>query len=241
MYNFTVNFADLNIGITTYYADTFNLCKEYLTEAEPDFSVKSTEKKISEEVEMCKGIPSPAFAETTCIYREIAERLPFYNRFIFHGAAISYKNMGFVFTAPSGTGKSTHISLWRKYLGNGVEFVNGDKPIIRITDNGATIYSTPYAGKEGWQNYSSAPLKAVCIVNRGTVNKIEKIGFGANLSEVIKQVYMPFDANATVKTLELINSLSKIPLYFLSCDMSEEAVKTSFEEMCGLSYDECKI
>lgn len=241
MYNFTVNFAGLNINITAIYDYTYNFCKDYLTEGEPDFSVETTEKKILEQIEISEFTPPKPYAESICIYREIAEKLPLFDRLIFHGAAISYNDEGYIFTAPSGTGKTTHISLWKKYLGDGVEIINGDKPIIQFTENGAVIHSTPYAGKEGWQNHSCAPLKAICIVNRGEINTIEKIGFGEHLSDVFKQVYRPYDTNATLKTLELFNKLSKIPLYLLKCDISQEAVETSFEALSGLSYNDCKL
>lgn len=241
MYNFTVNFAGLNINITTFHKYTYDFCKDYLTDAEPDFSVSTTEDKIQHEIDISEFDAPKPYAESICIYREIAEILPKYDRFVFHGACISYHNKGYIFTAPSGTGKSTHISLWKKYLGDGVEVVNGDKPIIHFHDGTATIYSTPYAGKEGWQNHSSVPLQAVCIINRGLVNEIEKINFGSYLTEVFKQIYKPYDTESTLKTLELFDKLSKMPLYLLKCDISEEAAKTSFEAMSGESFDECKI
>lgn len=237
MAEFTVNFAGLNIGIKSIYEYSFNFCKEYLTDAPADFCVETNEEKIQDEIEISGFNPPRDYAESICIYREIAERLPLYNRFIFHGASISYDGNGYIFTAPSGTGKSTHISLWQKYL-DGVEIVNGDKPIIHIDDDTVTVYATPYAGKEGWQNHSSADLKALCIINRGEVNSIDRVSYGDYLADTFKQIYKPYDAQAAVKTLELFDKLSKsIPLYLLKCDISKEAVKTSFETMTGLSFD----
>lgn len=237
MAQFTVHFAGLNIGITSIYDFSYKFCKDYLTDATPDFCVETTKEKIQNEIEISEFTPSEPYAESICIYREIAEKLPLYNRFIFHGASISYDGNGYIFTAPSGTGKSTHISLWQKYL-DGVEIVNGDKPIIHFDDNEIIVYSTPYAGKEGWQNHSSAKLKALCIVNRGEVNEISKVAYGDYLSDTFKQIYKPYDTMATVKTLELFDRLSKeIPLYLLKCDISKEAVKTSFEAMTESSFE----
>lgn len=238
MAKFTVNFAGLNIGITSIYDYSYKFCKDYLTDAEPDFYVETTDEKIREEIDISEFNPSKEYAESICIYREIAEKLPLYNRLIFHGASISYDGNGYIFTAPSGTGKSTHISLWQKYLSD-VEIVNGDKPIIHFCDDCITVYSTPYAGKEGWQNHSSAKLKALCILDRGAVNEISRVSYGDYLTLTYKQIYKPYDMNATVKTLELFDRLSKeIPLYLLKCDISKEAVKTSFEAMTGNSFDD---
>lgn len=240
MFNFTVNFAGLNIGITSIYKYTMDFCKDYIVDEPAVFSVCATEDKINHEIEISDFNPPAPYAESICIYREIAERLPLYNRFIFHGASISFDGDGYIFTAPSGTGKSTHILLWQKYLGTGVEVVNGDKPIIEFTDNGAIIHSTPYAGKEGLQNHSSVPLKAVCIVGRGLVNSIEKIRVGAYFNQLFKQVYNPVDTKAAAATIQLFNRLAEIPFYSLKCDISEQAVRTSFEKLSGKCYDEYK-
>lgn len=242
MPNFTINIANLNIGVSSIYDFTYDFCKEYLTDAKPDFCVQTDESKIDREIEISEFTPSRPYAESICIYREIAEIIPKLDRCIFHGASIEYDGYGYIFTAVSGTGKSTHINLWKKFLGEDkVQIVNGDKPILHITEQGTTVFSTPYAGKEGWQNHSSAPLKAICVLRRGTVNKIYKASVSDILTEVFKQVYRPYNAESAVKTLELLDKLLKLPIYILECDISEEAVKTSFEELTGLSYDERKI
>lgn len=242
MEKFTVNFANLNIGIKSIYDYTRNFCRDYIVDAKPDFSVETTEEKISREIEISEFTPRADYAESICIYREIAEILPLYDRCIFHGASIEYDGCGYIFTAVSGTGKSTHINLWKKYLGEDkVNIVNGDKPILHITDDLTTIYSTPYAGKEGWQNHSSAPLKAICVLRRGTENKVYRASVNDILTEVFKQVYRPIDKEAAIKTLDLLDKLLRLPVYILECDISEDAVITSFEKLTGLSYAERKI
>ena len=112
-----------------------------------DFEVFVTDEQIAEE--MTCGSQTESEAEILCIYRAIAEKLPLYNRFVMHGAAISFEDKAYIFTAASGTGKSTHIRLWRKAFGNPVGIVNGDKPVIEIKDDGTSlVYGTPWAGKE---------------------------------------------------------------------------------------------
>ena len=137
-----------------------------------------------------------------------------------------------MFTAPSGTGKTTHIRLWKKFLGDECEIVNGDKPILHIENNETIAFSTPYAGKEGYQNHSFAPLKGICLIRRGEENKIERVNAGEYISEIVKQIYMPFEPLQAIKTLELLdNMLRSIPLYVLYCDISEQAFRTSFNAM----------
>ena len=92
-----------------------------------------------------------------------------------HGAVVAWKNQGYLFTAPSGTGKSTHLALWKKYLGDQAEVINGDKPILKVTEDEVWVYGTPWAGKEQWQVNKKVALKGICFLERGEKNSIQKI------------------------------------------------------------------
>ncbi|MBR3149414.1 MAG: hypothetical protein IKF64_04515 [Eubacterium sp.] len=242
MFKFTARIAELNIEMNCNYGFTRDFCRDYLTDdGAPDFSISVTEENIDREIEISPYNPSRPYAESICAYREVAEKLPYYDRLVFHGAVISYDNCGYIFTAPSGTGKTTHIRLWHKYIG-GVDVVNGDKPILHITENKVNAYATPYAGKEGYQNHSLIELKGICLIEQAKENSIERIEVSDCLSRIMSQIYKPYDAVATVKTLELLDKLLRnIPVYLLKCNMEEDAVKCSFEALTQQSYDERKM
>ncbi|MBR3738744.1 MAG: hypothetical protein IKN26_08410 [Eubacterium sp.] len=236
---FCVDFAKLNIKINSKYDYTYNFCREFETKGKIDFEVETTDEKIDKEIENSEFNPPRDYAESICIYREIAEVLPSYNRCVFHGAVIEYNNKGFIFTAPSGTGKTTHISLWKKFLGDKMSIVNGDKPILHFENGEVFAYSTPYAGKERLQNHSSVKLSGICLIKRGKENKIQKVNAGDYLTEIVPQVYMPFEPLQAMKTLEHLDELLKdVPMYVLYCDISKEAFKTSFEELTGEKYED---
>lgn len=236
MYRFTVEMAKLNIEVNCHYPYTRQFCADYLSEAPADYAVSPTQEDIDEEIRISGFQPERGYAESICVYREIAKRLPFYDRLVFHGAVIEKDGRGYLFTAPSGTGKTTHIRLWQQYLG-GVEIVNGDKPILHITEEGVTAYATPYAGKEHYQNHSSVALSGICIIHRGEKNRIRRVSAGEALGELMHQVYLPEDAAAAVKTLELLDRLfTALPLYILECTISEDAVRTSYEALTGEAY-----
>ena len=240
MTEFVVNFAGLNIEVHCNYDYTCRFCREYLTENAPDFSVSVSEEAIQEEIDISPYNPSAPYAESICAYREMAEKFPFYDRCVFHGAVISYDGKGYIFTAPSGTGKTTHISLWQKYL-DGVEIVNGDKPVLHITEDCVTAYATPYAGKEGFQNHTSAELCGICLIEQAKENTIRRLEPSEILMRLMGQIYRPFSAEGVVKTLDLMDKmLRRVPVYLLGCDMSEDAVRCSFEAMTGLPFDERK-
>lgn len=243
MISFNLLLSGLCFEVESRYESVKNYCKNYITDSkETVASVFVSEEKIDLELEQSEDQTTRDYAESVCIYREIAELLPGFDRAVFHGAAITYKDKGFIFTAPSGTGKSTHIKLWRKYLQEDVDIVNGDKPILKADEDSVSVHSSPWCGKEGWNKNRSAPLYAICIIKRGAENRIRKISGGDALPYLIKQIYRPKNPTAFAKTLELFDRiLKKVPVFVLECDMSEEAVKTSFEALTNEEYKKAPV
>lgn len=223
--------ADLKINIEHKYDYMSYLCKDYISQSDtPDIIAKADNAAILKEKELVPSAPIES-CESLCIYRAIGERLPHFDRFVFHGAAIEYGGKAYLFTAPSGTGKTTHINLWKQYLGDKVDIINGDKPIIKA-GNISTVYGTPWAGKEGYQRNASAPLKAICILKQGKENKITKLEVAEAVNHLMRQVYLPSDSSALSKTLELLGTvIENTPVYILECDISKEAFETSFNQM----------
>lgn len=228
--------AEIPISVDSENEFMADFCRQYITDDNPLFSVSTTKEKITAEVENAPEPTTYEYAETLCLYREMAEILPLYNRAVFHGAAIEYGGKAYLFTAPSGTGKTTHIALWRKYLGEKVNIINGDKPILRLTDNGFTVYGTPYAGKERWQRNVSAPLGGICMLSQGRENRIEKAENGLFVS-LFHQIYKPHGKDAMQKTMTIVKELCEVPCFSLACDISEDAVKTAFEALTNEKYE----
>ena len=126
---------------------------------------------------------SPQYLETLAALRRIADFMPEKDCFLMHGAVIAWKNQGYLFTAPSGTGKSTHLALWKKYLGDQAEVINGDKPFLKVTEDEVWGYGTPWAGKEQWQVNKKVALKGICFLGRGEKNSIQnRFVFSASIS-----------------------------------------------------------
>ena len=242
---FTVKLADKIIYIENIHQELEDFCKDYLVaECTPDFTIQlSQEDILYERQSTSEENFSPTYLETLALHRKIADIFPNCQRFLIHGASISYNDEAYLFTAPSGTGKSTHIRLWKRYLGDDVKIVNGDKPFISMDNNDEAgnlkplIYGTPWAGKERWQRNCSQPLKAICFIERGTTNSIRRLNPEDCIMKLFAQIYLPDDATTVAHTLELVDTLVKhIPLYALTCDMSEDAVRCSFETLTGLKY-----
>ncbi len=235
---FNLKIADLVAEVTSRGEYTKRFCADFLAEdaIQADLTAFVEDSEIEAEMissgKVIGSKPRPEYCENVCIYRAIAEQLPFFDRFVFHGASIAIDGKGFVFTAPSGTGKSTHISLWKKVYGDRVTVVNGDKPIIGLKENDFRIFSSPWAGKEGWKTNTEAPLSGICILSRGAENHIERVDAAAHFERLMTQTYLPKNGTAMLKTLELIDLLSKkVPFYLLACNISEEAARVAYDGM----------
>ena len=143
-----------------------------ITQSDIDFE---REKSAREDIK--EGIPirhfSDAYLETLAVYRKIADYLLSCNTLLFHGSVIAVDGEGYLFTAKSGTGKSTHTRLWREYFGERAVMVNDDKPLLHITDSGMTAYGTPWDGKHRLSTNTAVPLKGICILTRDTTNHID--------------------------------------------------------------------
>lgn len=237
-------FAERNIEIRALHSDVHDLSRDYRVGGAPDFTVSTAapdiefERAKSAREDELEGIPTRHFTdgylETLAIYRKIAERMPEYDTVLFHGSAISVDGAGYLFTAKSGTGKSTHVRLWREYLGKRAVMVNDDKPLIRVTEDGVIVYGTPWDGKHRLSNNIAVPLKAICILERTKENAIRRITREEALPMLIQQTYRPADPVALAKTLTLIDRLGgRVKLYRLGCNMDISAGELSYNTMKG--------
>ena len=224
---FTIRIAGLNIQIDNKYPYLESFCKDYVVVSEeiPDLSVAVTDVEIEQERRGADTRVSLGYAESICVYRRICEALPTrFNAFLFHSAVIDYKGRGYAFSAKSGTGKSTHISLWKRAFGDDVAIVNGDKPIVRYIGGRFVAYGTPWCGKEGWQRNSSAELCAICFLERGETNSIRKLDASDAVSLVFGQILVPKDLEGFDAISGLLDAmLSSVPCYLLRCNMDTEA------------------
>lgn len=158
------------------------------------------------------------------------EKLALFNGLMLHSSCVEYKGKAYLFSAPSGTGKSTHTHLWLKYL-QGCRIINDDKPAIRIIDGVPYAFGTPWSGKTDESVNEGVPVGGICFLGRGE-NKIKRIPGIAALKMFMEQTVRPADKELMNKMLETLNIiLTTVPIYQMTCDMSEEAVMTAVDMM----------
>ena len=112
--------------------------------------------------------------------------------------------------------------------------VNDDKPLIRITDNAAIAYGTPWNGKHRLSTNIGVPLKAVCQLERSTENRIEQVSYPEIFPVLFQQTYRPADAVGMAGTLNLLDRLGQtVKFYRLGCNMDISAAELSYNTMRG--------
>ena len=235
--NSTYRIAGKIISIESIHPDVHEYCRDYRTEnTAPDFSVCISQSDIDfERARAVHDYPyTDAYLEELAVYRKIAERMPAYSTVLIHGAALAAAEHAFMFTAASGTGKSTHAALWRKLLGGKVIMINDDKPLVRIADGHDEIFGTPWNGKHRLGTNTSAPLKAICILERSEHNHIARISPQDAYTMILQQTYRPHDTDMLTKTLELVDALmNAVEFYRMGCNMDIQAAETAYNAMKG--------
>lgn len=176
---------------------------------------------------------SPVYSEYLAIYRLLCTRIPEFDGFLMHASVVEKDGRAYAFTAPSGTGKSTHARLWRENLA-GVRPVNDDKPIIRVIDGKVYACGTPWCGKHNLSENRIVPLAGICLLERGTENKIRSASPGDELTAILTQIYRPKEEAPLSRTVDLLNTvLKQVSLWRLSCNTDPEAAFVSYRAMSG--------
>lgn len=245
-------FVELAGHVITIETETSDLSKYFLgyfSRDSGDIHVRVEAKDIAFErdksirEDVLEGIPprklSDEYLAFIAIQRRLAEILFDYETLVFHGSVVAVDGEAYLFTAKSGTGKSTHTRLWRELFGERAIMVNDDKPFLRITEEGVLAYGSPWNGKHGLGTNTCLPLRAICILERGEENAIREIPANDALFMLLQQSNRPMDKSKMPAYLELLDKLSRsVKFYRMSCNMDPEAAIMSYEEMSGHKYGE---
>lgn len=250
--HFNVNIAGLEAEINTVYPSSYYFCEQYLSDGKPLFKIEITQEELRREVEQGGGAfftytgqakdnnyvierdNSESRMEIALVYRKFIEAALDHNIIFMHGAVIAVGNKAVMFTAPSGTGKTTHIMKWLENLA-GAFVVNGDKPLIKIQDNEITAYGTPWCGKEKMATNTKVPLEAIVLMERNERNLIEEISFGQAYPFLIQQTYLPHDPEKAKKTLDRLYHLyGKVHIYRFRFDnYADDCFDVAYQGILG--------
>lgn len=235
---FTIRIANKSILIHSVYPEIYRKCQDYLAEehTKPDIEIHTTKEMLEAEFEKARqsgeSIESSRSLERFLIHQLIAEALPGFNSFLMHGAVIAVENVSFMFSARSGTGKTTHILKWIENIPDSY-VVNGDKPVVMINEEGAFACGTPWCGKEGFGTNTIIPLRSIVFMVRSTENHIEPISFKTAFPLLLGQTYCPTEPVKMQMTFNLLARLKEnVSFYRFSFNnFKEDAFQVAYDAL----------
>lgn len=223
--------AGLTIAMDT-FGRTLQQAKPYLVESDGkvDFHIEST-------WEHCKHL-LPYMDDDLGEY--LYTGFDFYKKLLQHGglmlhsSAVVVDGKAYLFTADSGTGKSTHTGLWLEVFDERAYILNDDKPAIRRETDGWYAYGTPWSGKYDISRNVRVPLAGIACVNRCADNSIRPFGGLEAIQAILKQVNRPKGMEFRVSLMELLDKLlTEVPVWKLYCNMDPSAAEVSYNAMSG--------
>lgn len=170
-------------------------------------------------------LPKAALDNSLMIIFALASAI--HDTVLFHSAVIGFEGRGYMFLGRSGTGKSTHASLWKRFI-EGAELINDDNPAVRILPDGtAMVYGTPWSGKTPCYRNVSCPIGGIVLLKQAPYNKIRKLtgieAYAAVVPGISGKRWDRTIADGLHKTENTI--VGKVPIWHLECLPDEAAAR----------------
>ena len=156
-----------------------------------------------------------------------------HGRFFLHASAVVYNDEAYLFSAPSGVGKSTHTSLWLKEF-NGSYILNDDKPVILPKKDGVSVFGTPFSGKTDLQVNREVRLRAICFLKRGEENSVSRIAEDRAIALILNNTYRPKNVESMKLLFDMIDRVvENADIFEMSCRNEPAAAQMSYKAMKG--------
>ena len=225
-----VRLAGIPVQMNNRFPELEWLCRGYETEEAPLIDLSVTQEEIEEERAKQADIFSDGYLETICLYRKLSLEMLKFDVFLMHASVIEVDGEGYAFLAKSGTGKTTQTRLWLEYFGTRARVINGDKPLIRVMEDGTFVaYGTPWCGKEGMGCNASVPLKALFLLERAPEPSCEPASQEYTVDHIFRQLLMPWQPDQMDRLFILIDRLVEtVPCYILRCNMELPSVEAAY-------------
>ena len=246
---FTAEIADVPFEVRCFLPETEALLKDYRSDKEPEFvidladseceSVRSQLIHLWAKQHPDVSASNDVFVEEEVIFHwTLDQKLSPYGVFQLHSSAICLDGEAYLFTAPCGTGKSTHTKLWRDAFGDRAWMINDDLPYLRIFDDCVRAYGTPWNGKHRLGCNGSAPVKAIAWLRRDEENHIERLPKETSFAVLMDETFrLPYRAWCLRMMSHFQTILDAVPFYQLRCNMETEAAEIA---MRGMKYGELR-
>ena len=158
-----------------------------------------------------------------------------HNTMMIHASAVKYQDKAVLFTAPSGTGKTTQAELWKKIVG--ADILNGDRVFITYVCNEDKLYAwgSPWAGSSPYIVNDCAEIVGIIVLEQADENFLQKMSVEESMMQLSSNSFLPmWDVECLKGMLDVMNRVLKnVPVYKLACRPDEAAVKVVLREIFG--------
>ena len=239
MRDFLMEIAGVVFSVLPLYESTRDYCRDYWSECEPEFRIAVTRDDLQMEQKLLdleadeEGLKrrkfSDMFLERSVIQRKVAEFLITRNVLMLHGSTVAVDGEAYLFTAACGTGKSTHTRLWREVFGDRAVMVNDDKPFLKLDADRVLACGSPWTGKHGLGSNVSLPLRGICILKRGTEDRIRRISADDAREMLNHQCFHLERDDPAPLIVEML--MERVALWEMECTKEPSAALTAWNAM----------
>ena len=222
--------ANLKVEMDPKYERLMRQSESYRSSGEPVMVVKPNPY---DEARVVMKRPSEEEREYICCSAAFCQQIVEHGRFFLHASAVVVEGEAYLFSAPSGTGKSTHTALWRKLFPQSY-ILNDDKPVIWPTEEGITAWGTPFSGKSDLQVNRGVPLRGICFLKQAEENRIGPLSGAGALAMLLNNTWRPGSSRSMERLLDMVEQvMAEIPLYEMACTQEPQAARMACAVMKG--------
>lgn len=233
MFSFKIKIADVVFLVKANYLDTRNYFSSFLSEEEAVEEICINENDIDI---FQKSMPDfdRQMSERAVLKYRMDKILVDYGAFPFHASALSYKGEGYVFTALSGVGKSTHTRIWKETYGEDVIIINDDRPYLKVIGDSVFAFSHPQAGKHMLYTNTKCQIRAIGKIVRDEQNYVKPVTQAEFFPFFVQQTFTMDEPKTTWSIISLIKKvLERVSLYEIHCNMDSNAAELIYEHIQG--------
>lgn len=216
------NNRNINVPVCLYFNDT----KDYLSSFLDENAVNEHEKirvsdTLIESWQKTTGI-FDCFAEYNLLHIEASIYLMKYDCCLFHSVAVWINGKAWLLAGSSGIGKSTQYKNMLQIAPALIQIINGDKPLLEITDDIIFVHPSPWNGKEGWHSDISAPLEGIVFLKQETQNIIQRLDKPHSIIPVFRSICQDYRNDAVLEDTARLSEkiIMSIPIWEFSNDGS---------------------
>ena len=212
---FTMSLAGQTVSYRFLYPETAKKYKEFIireASGPPDIGTKESDFTIWEDT--YRNTVGESEAESRIMVLVLSEYLLTRKMCVCHAVAVRWKGLVWLFSARSGTGKTTLYKNWKKYLGEEAEILSGDMPFLEYREDGYIwVHVSPWNGKEGYHGEGFGRLGGILFLRQGQENRMERMTLYEAILPVFRMILV------TLKSSEISHLTARMTEYILKGDI----------------------